>query len=76
MASATEDDRCPLSVLKARIMSGCARPVLTAPHGGRKVLLHSCRAPCSGEVMEAMLASGTDYSIFFYNPNIHPTREI
>ena len=35
----------------------------------------SCRAPCSGEVMEAMLASGTDYSIFFYNPNIHPTRE-
>ena len=72
MASATEDDPCPLSVLKARIMSDCLRPVLTAQ---RKVLLHSCCAPCSGEVMEAMLASGIDYTIFFYNPNIHPKRE-
>jgi predicted adenine nucleotide alpha hydrolase (AANH) superfamily ATPase len=25
--------------------------------------------------MEAMLASGIDYTIFFYNPNIHPKRE-
>ena len=39
------------------------------------MLLHSCCAPCSGEVMEAMLASGIDYTIFFYNPNIHPLRE-
>ncbi|WP_202902258.1 epoxyqueuosine reductase QueH, partial [Xanthomonas maliensis] len=31
--------------------------------GPRKVLLHSCCAPCSGEVMEAMLASGIDYTI-------------
>src|SRR5205814_127935 len=38
-------------------------------------LLHSCCAPCSGEVMEAMTASGIDYSIFFYNPNIHPREE-
>ncbi|MFT7721448.1 MAG: hypothetical protein QM788_01205 [Roseateles sp.] len=29
--------------------------------GPRKVLLHSCCAPCSGEVMEAMLATGIDY---------------
>ncbi len=41
----------------------------------QKVLLHSCCAPCSGEVMEAMLASGIDYTIFFYNPNIHPRAE-
>jgi predicted adenine nucleotide alpha hydrolase (AANH) superfamily ATPase len=51
------------------------RPVLTPPGGEKKVLLHSCCAPCSGEVMEAMLASGVDYTIFFYNPNIHPERE-
>ena len=51
------------------------RPVLTPPGGETKVLLHSCCAPCSGEVMEAMLASGVDYTIFFYNPNIHPERE-
>jgi len=46
---------------------------LPAPH--KKVLLHSCCAPCSGEVMQAMTASNIDYSIYFYNPNIHPTRE-
>ncbi len=51
------------------------RPVLTPPGGHKKVLLHSCCAPCSGEVMEAMLASGIDYTIFFYNPNIHPKKE-
>lgn len=51
------------------------RPVLTPPDGETKVLLHSCCAPCSGEVMEAMTASGIDYTIFFYNPNIHPKKE-
>ena len=25
--------------------------------------------------MEAMVASGIDFTIFFYNPNIHPERE-
>ena len=52
-----------------------ARPILTPPDGHKKVLLHSCCAPCSGEVMEAMTASGIDYTIFFYNPNIHPKEE-
>ena len=52
-----------------------ARPTLTPPHGAKKVLLHSCCAPCSGEVMEAMAASGIDYTIYFYNPNIHPKEE-
>ncbi|WP_136683577.1 epoxyqueuosine reductase QueH [Falsirhodobacter xinxiangensis] len=51
------------------------RPILTPPDGETKVLLHSCCAPCSGEVMEAMTASGIDYTIFFYNPNIHPKKE-
>ena len=51
------------------------RPILEPPGGEKKILLHSCCAPCSGEVMEAMLASGIDYTIFFYNPNIHPERE-
>lgn len=51
------------------------RPTLQAPGGQRKVLLHSCCAPCSGEVMEAIRASGIDYTIFFYNPNIHPREE-
>lgn len=51
------------------------RPVITPPEGHRKVLLHSCCAPCSGEVMEAMQAGGIDFTIYFYNPNIHPREE-
>jgi predicted adenine nucleotide alpha hydrolase (AANH) superfamily ATPase len=45
------------------------------PDGERRVLLHSCCAPCSGEVMEAMTKVGISYTIFFYNPNIHPREE-
>ena len=51
------------------------RPTLTLPENRQRVLMHSCCAPCSGEVMEAMTASGIDYAIYFYNPNIHPDRE-
>lgn len=56
-------------------MTQTSRPVLTLPDQRKKVLLHSCCAPCSGEVMEAMQASGIDFSIYFYNPNIHPRKE-
>ncbi|MDX3773067.1 epoxyqueuosine reductase QueH [Chromatiaceae bacterium AAb-1] len=51
------------------------RDKLVLPNGENKLLLHSCCAPCSGEVMEAIQASGIDYTIFFYNPNIHPKKE-
>lgn len=51
------------------------REKLTLPEGGKKLLLHSCCAPCSGEVMEAIIASGIEFTIFFYNPNIHPRKE-
>ncbi len=37
--------------------------------------MHSCCAPCSGELMEAMAAAGIELTILFYNPNIHPRRE-
>jgi epoxyqueuosine reductase len=53
-----------------------ARPTaLPTPGGERRVLLHSCCAPCAGEVMEAMAAAGIELTVFFYNPNIHPRRE-
>ena len=48
---------------------------LTVPLGENKVLMHSCCAPCSGELIEAMVKSGIELTIFFYNPNIHPKRE-
>ena len=51
------------------------REKLTPPKPG-KVLLYSCCAPCAGELMEAMTASEIDYSIYFYNPNIHPKKSM
>lgn len=51
------------------------RQPLPLPGGDSKVLLHSCCAPCSGEVIEAMQASGIDFTIFFDNPNIHSLKE-
>ncbi len=40
-----------------------------------RVLMHSCCAPCAGDLMERMKVSGIDVTIFFYNPNIHPRKE-
>ncbi len=48
---------------------------LEPPNNEKKILLHSCCAPCSGEIMEALVDSGIDFTIFFYNPNIHPREE-
>jgi len=55
-------------------MTELVREKLNLPEGKSKLLLHSCCAPCSGEVMEAIQASGIEYAIFFYNPNIHPQK--
>ena len=45
------------------------------PFANKNVLLHSCCAPCAGEVIERMVEAGLNLTIFFYNPNIHPKRE-
>jgi predicted adenine nucleotide alpha hydrolase (AANH) superfamily ATPase len=51
------------------------RPALTLPQSNARVLLHSCCAPCAADVMSEMTRSGIDYTILFYNPNIHPQHE-
>jgi len=51
------------------------RPKLNLPKGGKKLLMHTCCAPCSGETIEAVVLSGIDTTLFFYNPNIHPRKE-
>lgn len=51
------------------------RPKLETPNGEKKLLMHSCCAPCAGDIMEAMQVSEIDTTIFFYNPNIHPIAE-
>ena len=52
-----------------------SRPNLELPKSEKKLLLHSCCAPCAGEIMEAVAISKIETTVFFYNPNIHPQEE-
>ena len=56
-------------------VSNYDRPKLETPNGESSLLLHSCCAPCAGEIMEAVAASKIDTTVYFYNPNIHPIEE-
>ena len=51
------------------------RPKLELPNDEDKLLLHSCCAPCSGEIIEGLAASKIKTTVYFYNPNIHPVDE-
>ena len=48
---------------------------LEVPGGESKVLLHSCCAPCSGAVLECMVANDIRPVVFFSNSNIVPFEE-
>ncbi|MBF0385530.1 MAG: epoxyqueuosine reductase QueH [Candidatus Omnitrophica bacterium] len=50
-------------------------PILTAPNNEKKVLLHCCCAVCAGDLIESMLNSGIEVTIYYYNPNIFPKGE-
>ena len=52
-----------------------ARNIIEAPGGERKVLLHTCCAPCSSAIIEALLANGITPVVFYCNPNIFPEEE-
>ena len=56
-------------------LGGYERPKLEVPNKESKLLLHSCCAPCAGEIMEAIASSEIETTVFFYNPNIHPKQE-
>ena len=56
-------------------MEKTVRNSLIPPILGEKVLLHSCCAPCSGEIMEAIHYSRIPLTVLFYNPNIYPESE-
>ena len=45
------------------------------PQGHTSLLLHTCCAPCAGDIMLGLKEKGIDYTLFFYNPNIHPEEE-
>lgn len=43
--------------------------------GETTVLLHTCCAPCSSAIIEAMLKNGITPVIYYCNPNIYPFEE-
>lgn len=50
--------------------------VLQVPGGSeKKILLHSCCAPCSGAIVECMVGNGLKPVIFFSNSNICSRQE-
>lgn len=42
---------------------------------GRRVLLHSCCAPCSAAILEFLLQHGVQPTVFYSNSNIYPLAE-
>ena len=46
--------------------------VLEVPGGAKRVLLHTCCAPCSSAIIEIMLQQGITPTIFYSNSNIFP----
>jgi len=56
-------------------MNTAERSIIQTPNGEDRLLLHSCCAPCEGEVLETLLNSEIQPTVFFYNPNIHPKKE-
>lgn len=45
------------------------------PGGARKVLLHTCCAPCSSAIIECLLQHDIRPTIYYCNPNIYPLEE-
>ena len=49
--------------------------IIQVPMGETKVLLHTCCAPCSSAIIEAMMQNGITPVIYYCNPNIYPQEE-
>lgn len=50
-------------------------PILEVPGGAKRVLLHTCCAPCSSAIIEIMLQQGITPTVFYSNSNIFPLEE-
>ena len=50
-------------------------PIVVLPGNTKNLLLHSCCAPCSGEIINRLVISSIKFSILFYNPNIDTEKE-
>jgi predicted adenine nucleotide alpha hydrolase (AANH) superfamily ATPase len=49
--------------------------ILEVPGGAKRVLLHTCCAPCSSAIIEIMLRQGITPTVFYSNSNIFPLEE-
>ena len=49
--------------------------IIQAPMGETTVLLHTCCAPCSSAIIEALIQNGITPVIYYCNPNIYPQEE-
>ena len=49
--------------------------IIQTPMGETQVLLHTCCAPCSSAIIEALLQNGITPIIYYCNPNIYPQEE-
>lgn len=56
-------------------LSTHSRLKLDVPGGVKKVLLHTCCAPCSSAIVECLMEHGITPVIFYCNPNIYPEKE-
>lgn len=45
------------------------------PFGQKKVLLHTCCAPCSSAIIEFLMSHEMEPVIYYCNPNIYPYEE-
>ncbi len=48
---------------------------IETPTGENRVILHTCCAPCSSAIIEALMANGITPIIYYCNPNIYPREE-
>lgn len=48
---------------------------VVVPDGSRRILLHTCCAPCSSAIIECLLQHGIEPVIYYCNPNIYPEEE-
>ncbi len=51
------------------------KDVIQTPNGEDKVILHTCCAPCSSAIIEALMKAGITPVIYYCNPNIYPQEE-
>ena len=51
------------------------KELIQAPMGETTVLLHTCCAPCSSAIVEALMQNGITPVIYYCNPNIYPQEE-